>query len=65
MRGQFLETPYNRECPHHELYFRSRPERCPYCLSMSHEALRDEVARWLKLVAWVGVLGWMAWLSRR
>lgn len=39
----FIDTPFNKDCPHHKLYFTTKPERCPYCGALSHQAVARKV----------------------
>ncbi len=56
----FIDTPFNKDCPHHKLYFTTKPERCPYCGVLSHAAVKTRLR---KVLIWVGIAvaaGWWA-----
>lgn len=62
MSDQFVDTPFNRHCPHRSAYFSRTTEFCPYCGAEArlhaHARLRwyvSLIARWTisAVVVWI------------
>ena len=61
--SRFVDTSFNRDCPHHTHYISGN--RCPYCFAERKDAVRERWARIGARVAWVAAVAWLVWLSRR